>query len=229
MVRIARIPLLAVLLVLALALTGCEREQVNDDGSAASPPPASSEDSSEEAGSDGGGAKSWDAPPKMALEDGVTYTATLKTNKGEMVVDLFADEAPNAVNNFVFLANERFYDGVVFHRIIKDFMVQTGDPEGTGGGGPGYTIEDDKTTRDYERGIVAMANTGQPNSAGSQFFIVHNDTDLPKTYSIFGQVTKGLDVLDAIANTPVEPNAQGEPSSPTETVTLEQVRITEGQ
>lgn len=158
-----------------------------------------------------------------------TYTATLVTNKGTMDVELLPAEAPHAVNNFVFLAKQGFYDCVPFHRIIKDFMVQTGDPEGTGTGGPGYTIQDDKVSMPYDRGVVAMANTGSPNTGGSQFFIVHGtdvNNTLGPTYPIFGKVTKGLDVLDDIAATPVEASASGEPSQPTDPVWLESVKIT---
>ena len=165
----------------------------------------------------------WSSEPAMALEEGKDYRAVVRTSKGEMTIDLFEGEAPRTVNNFVFLANQGFYEGVVFHRIIKDFMVQTGDPTGTGAGGPGYRFADEPVTRDYLRGTVAMANAG-PNTNGSQFFIVHADSPLPKNYTIFGTVTEGLDVLDAIANTPVRSNGR-EMSTPTEKVTIESVEI----
>ncbi len=163
----------------------------------------------------------------MELTPGATYQATLHTNKGDIVIDLFASEDPITVNNFVFLANQGFYTNVPFHRVIKGFMIQTGDPTGTGRGGPGYRFQDEKVTRDYTRGTVAMANAGK-NTNGSQFFIVHGDLSgkLPPNYTIFGQVSEGMDVVDAIANVPVKLNDMGtEQSVPTEPVTIESVDI----
>lgn len=170
-------------------------------------------------------AKQWSSAPEMQLESGKDYGAVIKTNLGEIVVDLFESDAPATVNNFVFLAEQGYYEGVPFHRVIKDFMVQTGDPTGTGAGGPGYRFADEPVTRDYLRGTLAMANAGA-NTNGSQFFIVHQDYPLPKSYTIFGIVTDGFDVLDAIANTPVRMSARGEPSVPTEPLNLESVEIT---
>src|SRR5579864_5863573 len=142
----------------------------------------------------------------MTLDEGKRYSATLQTSEGALTIDLLADQAPNTVNNFVFLAREGYYDGVPFHRIIKGFMVQTGDPTGTGSGGPGYRFADEPVRLRYTKGIVAMANAG-PNTNGSQFFIVHgDDVGLPPNYTIFGRVREGLDVLDKIANTPVGPS-----------------------
>ncbi len=164
------------------------------------------------------------AQPEMTIDESKSYTATIETSKGTMTVNLFADEAPVTVNNFVYLAGEHFYDGVVFHRIIKDFMVQTGDPTGTGSGGPGYRFDDEPVTRDYERGILAMANAG-PNTNGSQFFIIHQDYPLPKNYTIFGQVVEGLDALDAIAETPVSPGARGEQSVPAEEIKILSISV----
>jgi peptidylprolyl isomerase len=144
-----------------------------------------------------------------------------------VTVQLFADEVPQTVNNFVFLAKEDFYDNAPFHRIMKDFMIQTGDGQrGNGTGGPGYKFADEPVKRDYERGIVVMANAG-PNTNGSQFFIMHGNRPLPKNYTIFGRVTSGMDVVDAIANTPVRPSPQGEPSVPTEDVRINHVDIQE--
>jgi cyclophilin family peptidyl-prolyl cis-trans isomerase len=170
-------------------------------------------------------AKQWSSEPEMQLESGKDYGAIIKTNLGEIRVDLFESEAPRTVNSFVFLANQGFYEGVPFHRVIKDFMVQTGDPTGTGAGSPGYRFADETVTRDYVRGTLAMANAG-PNTNGSQFFIVHQNYPLPKSYTIFGIVTEGLDVLDAIATSPVRASARGEPSVPTVPLTLESVEIT---
>lgn len=173
--------------------------------------------------------KQWPAAPALALDPSATYTATIKTNLGEMKAELFAKDAPNTVNNFVFLARQNFYDGVVFHRIISGFMVQTGDPTGTGTGGPGYRFNDELSTpQGYDRGTLAMANAG-PNTQGSQFFICHADLSgrLPKNYTVFGKVTQGLETLDAIATVPVGPSPQGERSKPQTEVKMESVTIEE--
>ena len=163
----------------------------------------------------------------MTIDSSKKYTATIVTSKGTMKADLFASEVPVTVNNFVFLSREHFYDGIKFHRIIKDFMVQTGDPRGNGTGGPGYQFKDEPVKRQYVKGTLAMANAG-PNTNGSQFFIVHKDYPLPPNYTIFGIVTEGMDVLDKIAGTPVQRNpASGEASVPIETVTIQSVTITE--
>ena len=192
----------------------------------ASPTTAAGQQEPTEASTEGQGnvPMQWSSEPAMALEAGKDYRAILRTSKGEMTIDLFEGDAPKTVNNFVFLANQGYFNGVVFHRIIKDFMIQTGDPTGTGAGGPGYRFADEPVTREYVRGTLAMANAG-PNTNGSQFFIVHADYPLPKSYTIFGIVTEGLDVLDAIANTPVQSNGRGEISAPSEEVTIESVEI----
>ena len=132
--------------------------------------------------------------------------ATIKTTKGDIDVDIFTEGAPKAAGNFLDLAEKGFYDGVIFHRIVPGFVIQGGDPTGTGRGGPGYQFADEPFTGDYERGTLAMANAG-PNTNGSQFFICLADLAgrLPKNYTIFGQVTKGLDVVDAIAADPTGP------------------------
>lgn len=122
----------------------------------------------------------------------------LKTTKGEIVFELLPKEGPKAASNFVYLAKRKFYDGLSFHRVVPDFVIQGGDPEGTGMGGPGYKFEDDKVNLPYLEGIVAMANAGA-NTNGSQFFIMLKDTPLPPSYSIFGRVVKGLDVVHKIA------------------------------
>jgi peptidylprolyl isomerase len=162
----------------------------------------------------------------MAIDPSRQYFATIKTNQGDVTVELLPQEAPQTVNNFVFLAREDFYDNVRFHRIIKDFMIQTGDPKGDGTGGPGYRFPDEPIRRDYDRGIVAMANAG-PNTNGSQFFIMHGARPLPKNYVIFGRVADGLDVVDRIANTPVRPSPQGESSVPTQDLRILDVMIEE--
>jgi cyclophilin family peptidyl-prolyl cis-trans isomerase len=165
----------------------------------------------------------------MRLDPEKRYTGTLETNKGTIEVELFPSDAPQTVNNFVCLAEDGYYDQTPFHRIVKGFVVQGGDPTGTGSGGPGYRFNDEPVTRDYVRGTLAMANAG-PNTNGSQFFIVLEDLRgrLPKNYTIFGRVTDGLDVVDAIANTPTVVGRSGENSSPTEPVTLEKVTIAAG-
>ena len=130
-------------------------------------------------------------------------TVTLTTDKGDIVIDVFTTGAPKAANNFIDLARKGFYNGVIFHRIVPGFVIQGGDPTGTGRGGPGYQFEDEPFSGDYYRGTVAMANAG-PNTNGSQFFICLADLggNLPKNYTIFGQVTKGMDVVDAIVSAP---------------------------
>ena len=128
-------------------------------------------------------------------------TATLQTNRGEIDVELYDDDAPKTVDNFLSLARKGFYDGVIFHRVIPDFMIQGGDPTGTGTGGPGYTFEDEPNRHGIVRGALAMANAG-PNTNGSQFFIVTADACpwLDGKHTVFGRVTGGMDVVDAISD-----------------------------
>jgi cyclophilin family peptidyl-prolyl cis-trans isomerase len=173
--------------------------------------------------------KQWSSPPAFALDGSKKYTATIRTSLGDMTADLFVGDAPQTANNFVFLAREGFYDGVIFHRIINGFMVQTGDPTGTGRGGPGYRFKDELSgPQGYTKGTLAMANAG-PNTQGSQFFICHGTgaERLPKAYTIFGRVTEGQDVLDKIATVPVRPGPGGENSSPVDPQTIESVEIAE--
>lgn len=172
--------------------------------------------------------KQWTSPPAMRIDVNRHYTATLETDLGTITVELQPVQAPNTVNNFVFLAREGFYDGVSFHRVIRGFMVQTGDPSGTGRGGPGYRIVDEPVAESYVRGVVAMANAGQPNTAGSQFFIVQGEeVFLPRTYTVFGKVTDGLDIVDQIASVPVGPSPSGEMSAPQQDVRIQKVRVSE--
>ena len=145
-------------------------------------------------------AKQYPSPPKMSIDAAKTYVATFDTSKGKIVVDLFAKEAPNTVNNFVFLARDGFYNGTKFHRVIPDFMVQGGDPEGTGRGGPGYKFADEfkGNPHKHQRGTLSMANAG-PGTNGSQFFITHVKTDwLDGKHTVFGQVRSGQEVVDAV-------------------------------
>jgi cyclophilin family peptidyl-prolyl cis-trans isomerase len=154
-------------------------------------------------------------------------TITIETNKGNIVFETYNADAPKAVENFITLANKGYYNGVIFHRVIKGFMIQGGDPTGTGRGGPGYSFEDelnpstDSYKAGYKRGVVAMANAG-PNTNGSQFFIMHADYALPNSYTIFGKVISGMDTVDAIANTPVAPG-----DSPIEKVVMKKVTVAE--
>ena len=143
----------------------------------------------------------YDAPPALTIDPEKSYIATFKTEKGDIVIELFADKVPNTVNNFVFLAREGFYDDTTFHRVIPDFMAQGGDPTGTGRGGPGYRFADEfhPGLRHDKPGILSMANAG-PNTNGSQFFITHGPTPhLDNRHAVFGQVTEGLDVLMSIS------------------------------
>ena len=136
----------------------------------------------------------------MKLDATKSYTATIKTNRGDIVIDLYADKTPKTVNNFVFLAKDGYYNGVTFHRVLADFMVQTGDPTGTGRGGPGYKFADEfhPSLRHTGPGILSMANAG-PGTNGSQFFITHVKTDwLDGKHSVFGKVREGMDVVNAI-------------------------------
>ena len=166
-------------------------------------------------------------PPEMALDSSKAYTASLRTSSGTIRVELFAKEAPITVNNFVFLAREGFYDGGIFHRVIKDFMIQGGCPLGDGTGSPGYRFDDEPVSRQYVKGTLAMANSG-PNTNGSQFFIVHGEgVGLPPNYTIFGMLAGGEDVLDALANAPVTAGARGERSTPAARLEIESIEIEE--
>lgn len=174
-------------------------------------------------------AKQYNAAPEMALEKGTNYEAVVHTNQGEFTIGLLAEQAPKTVNNFVFLAEEGFYNGVVFHRIIESFMIQTGDPTGTGMGGPGYRFQDElPPALPYEEGVVAMANAG-PNTNGSQFFVCTGSQseflNRQPNYTVFGRVTSGMDVVKKIAATPVGRSDMGEQSKPLTTVKMEKVEI----
>ena len=166
--------------------------------------------------------KQYPAPPEMTLDQKKTYTATIVTTKGNMTAELFVKDAPNTANNFVFLARDGYYTNIKFHRIIAGFMVQTGDPTGTGAGGPGYRFKDEPVTRKYLKGTLAMANAG-PNTNGSQFFIISGPDGcrLPPQYSLFGQVVKGLDVIEKMQNVQT-----GMGDRPTTDVVINSVTIT---
>jgi len=163
-------------------------------------------------------------PPAMQIDTSKTYTATLTTTEGDIVIALDAGATPITVNNFVYLAGKHFYDSTIFHRVIKGFMIQGGDPTGTGTGGPGYSFNDEPFQGSYSRGTVAMANAG-PNTNGSQFFIMQENVPLQPDYVIFGHVTQGMDVVDKIANAPVGSSSNGEASKPVQPVTVESVTV----
>ncbi|MEK7354035.1 MAG: peptidylprolyl isomerase [Chloroflexota bacterium] len=179
----------------------------------------------------GGKSMQWNTPPAMQIDTAKNYIATVDTSLGSFKIKLFANESPNTVNNFVFLSQQGFYNGVIFHRIIKTFMIQTGDPKGTGGGGPGYSFADElPTKRSYGPGIVAMANSG-PNTNGSQFFIctgsdARNLNNYPN-YTQFGEVTEGMDIVQKIAAVQVGPGNPGENSRPTKPPVINKITITQ--
>ena len=155
--------------------------------------------------------KQYDRPFAQTVDASKTYTAEIATTAGTMTAQLFPAEAPRTVNNFVNLAREGFYDGVIFHRVIKGFMIQGGDPTGTGRGGPGYRFDDEPVTRRYLRGTLAMANAGA-NTNGSQFFVMHADYPLPPNYTIFGKLSAGEEIVDAIAT--AQTGSQDRPLQP---------------
>jgi cyclophilin family peptidyl-prolyl cis-trans isomerase len=167
-------------------------------------------------------AKQYKDAPDLTIDLGKSYTATLDTNHGSITIELKPDRSPQAVNSFVFLAREGFYDGVIFHRVVPGFVIQGGDPTGTGRGGPGYKFRDElEGPGSYDRGVVAMANAG-PNTNGSQFFICLEKVGLPHAYTIFGQVTQGMEAVDAIAALPTK----GE--KPTQDAVINTVTVSEG-
>ncbi len=184
---------LTLALTLALFATGCDK-----NNAAAAPKPETPAD-----------------PPKMEIDVKKHYVATLDTTAGKIVLSLFANEAPKTVNNFVVLSKKGFYNGQIFHRVIPGFMIQGGDPGGTGAGGPGYRFENENrdTTRAYVTGAVGMANSG-PDTNGSQFFIMDADNSLPPSqYTLFGEVKSGQDVVHKIAIAPR--NGDDRPDDPT--------------
>ena len=168
-------------------------------------------------------AKQWNKAPAMEIDPKKKYTARMETDMGTIVIELFADKAPKTVNNFVFLSRQGYYEGVIFHRVIDNFMVQGGDPTGTGSGGPGYKFEDEfhPSLRHNKRGILSMANAG-PGTNGSQFFITHGPTPhLDNKHSVFGQVIEGEDVLMSIP--PRDPGNRNAPA-----VKIVRIEIVEG-
>ncbi len=166
--------------------------------------------------------KQWKTPPAMAIDPKKKYIARMQTDKGDIVFELFADKAPKTVNNFVFLSRQGFYDGVIFHRVIANFMAQAGDPTARGSGGPGYKFEDEfhPDLKHDKPGVLSMANAG-PNTNGSQFFITHVPTPwLDGKHSVFGQVIGGMDVLMSIP--PRDPMRPEYPGVQIQKVTIEE-------
>ena len=174
--------------------------------------------------------RSFSGPPPMQIDPKKNYTATIETKFGNIVIQLLPQDAPTTVNNFVFLACHHFYDGLTFHRIVPDFVIQGGDPQGTGAGGPGYQFRDElpKSSSVYTAGAVAMANAG-PNTNCSQFFICIADDSakLQPLYSYFGKVAQGMDVVAKIAAVPLQAGPSGEASQPVTPVVMQHVTIQE--
>ena len=170
--------------------------------------------------------KVYDSMPEMNIDISKKYTAVIKTSMGDMSIEFFTEDAPMTVNNFINLSRDGYYDNVIFHRVISGFMIQGGDPSGTGHGEmgkyPGYKFEDElNNQRSYDKGILAMANAG-PDTNGSQFFIMHVNYPLPYQYTIFGFVTDGLDVIDKIASVET-----GDGDKPVNDVVIETVEVKE--
>src|SRR4030042_2103321 len=163
-------------------------------------------------------------PPAMQINQSKNYSAILKTGEGDITIELDAKKVPITVNNFIALARQNFYGGTIFHRVIKDFMIQGGDPKGDGSGGPGYKFGDENLGGELHGGTVAMANSG-PDTNGSQFFIIHKDYDLPNKYVIFGRVSGGLEIVDKIASAEVMENGAGEKSKPASPVKIDSGEI----
>ena len=209
-----------------LALAGCGSDDGSgDDGSSGAETTAISGET--ECPPEGGAevrATSFEQAPPMCIDEAKTYTATMTTDAGEVTIELDAKQAPETVNNFVVLARYKYYDGLTFHRVIKDFMAQGGDPSGDGSGGPGYEFDDELPEQgDYEIGSVAMANAGA-NTNGSQFLIITGDAgvQLPPSYSLFGKVTKGMDAVEKI-----EADGSAGDGAPVKVHTIDSVTIAE--
>ncbi len=144
--------------------------------------------------------KTYSSPPPMSIDPKKKYTATINTSKGDVVLELFAADAPRTVNNFVFLARDGFYNDTTFHRVIPGFMAQAGDPTGTGCGGPGYSFEDEFSSKTHNEGTLSMANAG-PNTNGSQFFITYSpQPHLNNRHAVFGRMTSDMAILKSIVN-----------------------------
>ena len=213
----SKLIIIALAILAVLALTACNGD--SEEAAPSAPPPAPTVVAEPTAQPDSMGENmEYDGPPAMMLDESKTYKAVITTTHGVINVDLFTTEVPNTVNNFVFLAREGFYDNVIFHRVIPGFMIQGGDPTGTGTGGPGYRFNDEPVKRQYLRGTLAMANSGA-NTNGSQFFIMHQEYALPPQYTIFGFATSGVEVVDSIATLPR--NSSDRPNDPPQILSVE--------
>ncbi|HZN68234.1 MAG TPA: peptidylprolyl isomerase [Tepidisphaeraceae bacterium] len=167
--------------------------------------------------------KTYDREPEMKIDQNKVYVARVETTAGPIVLELYPKQAPHHVNSFVFLAKEGFYDGVIFHRVIPGFMVQGGDPTGTGGGGPGYKLKAEFNETKHVRGVLSAARTPDPNSAGSQFFLMHGEAPhLDRQYTAYGKVVEGMETVDKIAQAPT-----GEGDRPTNPVSIKSIKIEE--
>lgn len=212
--------------LLVAVLTGCGGDDATDERSIASN--CWSDDAVAARNADDQPVQ-WNTAPDMVIDEDGAYRAVLETASGDITWELLPDAAPATVNNFVCLARAGYFDGTPFHRIVAGFVIQGGDPTGTGTGGPGYRFDDEPVEGEYVAGTVAMANAG-PDTNGSQFFMILGDQTqtLPKNYNIFGRVIDGQAVVDTIAQTPTQANARGEMSVPIEEVILERVTIEQG-
>ena len=168
-------------------------------------------------------AKRWEREPEMKIDPNKVYVARMETTAGPIVIELYPKQAPRHVNSFVFLAKEGFYDGVIFHRVIPGFMIQGGDPTGTGTGGPGYQLKAEFNDAKHTRGVLSAARSSDPDSAGSQFFLMHGDAPhLDNKYTAYGKVVEGMEVVDKIATAPT--GAQDRPREP---VSIKGIKIEE--
>lgn len=205
--------LLPLLLASSLALAACGDDKspaaASTDGGAAAPTGADTSGCSSDTPAATNVTRTFPQPPPREIDVKKTYRATLKTSCGDIVLALTPGKAPNTVNNFVVLAKKDYFDGLTFHRVVPDFVIQGGDPAGDGTGGPGYSFPDELPTTPYTIGDLAMANSG-PDTNGSQFFIVTGSggTSLPPAYSRFGRVVKGLDVAKLIEGSTTEPGTE---------------------
>lgn len=170
--------------------------------------------------------KNMDNTTELSIDKNKDYTVVLHTEAGDITIALTADKTPITVNNFITLAKSKFYDGTIFHRVINGFMIQGGDPDGNGTGGPGYKFDDEKFDGEYSRGTIAMANSG-PNTNGSQFFIMHKDYPLPLNYVIFGKTVDGFEIIDKIADSEVIKSQTGEGSQPVTPIKITSIDILE--
>jgi cyclophilin family peptidyl-prolyl cis-trans isomerase len=228
--RIRRAPAAIAALALAVAVAACSSTggvSTPPDAESAAPASAAPESAApgSPAGSPAAGSPAAEgscptAPPDP-LPPGETREVTIETDQGDIVIEVKADLGPLAAGNFVALAECGYYDGIVFHRILPGFVIQGGDPTGTGSGGPGYEFPNDPVSVPYERGVVAMANAGRDTN-GSQFFIVLGDAGLPPDYSVFGRVTSGMEIADEIA---AGPSSGGQAGQALEPVTMNRVTV----